>query len=68
MKKAGLSNEPTTTYSKSLKHISNGFEIHMGISLLEDGLPALFRWVEKAFGPLIRACMPDMLQMYDLSA
>lgn len=67
MKKAGLCNDPANQYSEDKKYVSDGFEIHMGIFILEEGLPALCRWVEKAFGPLIRACIPDMLQMYDFS-
>ncbi|KZP20790.1 hypothetical protein FIBSPDRAFT_954224 [Athelia psychrophila] len=63
MKKAGLCYEPTTKYSKPLKYVSNGFEIRIGIFILQEGLPSLCSWVEKAFGPLIRACIPDMLQI-----
>ncbi|KZP20769.1 hypothetical protein FIBSPDRAFT_954207 [Athelia psychrophila] len=64
MKKAGLSDDSATTYDKcEHKYISNGFEIRIGILILQEGLPFLNHWVEKAFGPLIRACMPDMLQI-----
>lgn len=65
MGKAGLGNNYSAQYSGSLKWVSSGFEIQIGIFVLEEGLPALCKWVLKALGPLMRSCMPYLLEMYD---